>query len=308
VTLRRILLPTDFSDCADRALPYAVDVANRFEATLHLFHVVNELRPDRYEGDADRDEDGQEALRAEVEARLGALVEEDMGLGVDVESIVEPGLDVGDAVTAYAQERNVDLVVMGTQGRRGVGRLLLGNIADTVVREAPCPVMSVRKGIDLPNEKAPLFRRVLAPIDFSDASRRALAFAKQFAAAYDARLDLLFVGERRMVPTFSDTGLPGVSVVDMDPEIIENAEAALHQLDDRVGPSPEAVHYHVRTGQASEEIVGFAQEEQIDLVVMAKRGLDGMDRFLIGSTTERVARSAPCPVLTLSSKGMSASN
>jgi nucleotide-binding universal stress UspA family protein len=308
MTFDHILLPTDFSACADHALTHAVEVADRFDARLHILHVVNELDPDWY-GITDAQERAvklREQIREEAQERLHDLAPD---ARVDTTVSLQLSFDVADSIHEYVGERAIDLVVMGTHGRKGLDRLMLGNVADKIVRHAPCPVMTVREEVPWAGaEDEVAFQEVLAPIDFSEHSKAALGAAKTFASAYDARLHLLFVAEKRTVPTFSDTGIPGLGVVEMDPEIVENAERALEQLDASVeGPEVRST-YHVREGDVSTDIVDLAETKGIDLIVMATRGLTGMSRFLLGSNTERVVRVAPCPVLTMPAQASEAAD
>jgi len=301
MTLDNILLPTDFSACADHALTHAVEAADRFGARLHLLHVVNELDPDWYGiTDAqDRAVKLREQIQAEAEERLQKLAPE-KDHDFDTTVSLQLSFDVADSIHEYVEERNIDLVVMGTHGRKGLDRLMLGNVANKIVRHAPCPVMTVREEVPWTDEEEDVtYQDVLAPTDFSDHSKDALRAAKTFASAYQARLHLLFVAEQRTVPTFSDTGIPGVGVVEMDPEIVKNAERALEQLDKNVGGPEVESAYHVREGNVSRDVVDFSETRGVDLIVMATRGLTGVSRFLLGSNTERVVRVAPCPVLTI---------
>ena len=301
MTLDNILLPTDFSACADHALTHAVEAADRFGARLHLLHVVNELDPDWYGiTDAqDRAVKLREQIQAEAEERLQKLAPE-KDHDFDTTVSLQLSFDVADSIHEYVEERNIDLVVMGTHGRKGLDRLMLGNVANKIVRHAPCPVMTVREEVPWTDEEEDVtYQDVLAPTDFSDHSKDALRAAKTFASAYQARLHLLFVAEQRTVPTFSDTGIPGVGVVEMDPEIVKNAERALEQLDKNVGGPEVESAYHVREGNVSRDVIDFSETRGVDLIVMATRGLTGVSRFLLGSNTERIVRVAPCPVLTI---------
>lgn len=297
--IQNVLLPTDFSECADHALSHAVEIADRFDAHLHFLHVVNELDPDWYgiNDVKDRAQKLREQIKEEAQDRLNDLVP-----NRELESTVSLQLsfDVADTIYEYVDERAIDLVVMGTHGRQGLDRLMLGNVANKIVRHAPCPVMTVREGVPWEDDVEDVtFEDVLAPIDFSEHSQMALRASKDITSAYEARLHMLFVAEKRTVPTFSDTGIPGVSVVEMDPEIVKNAETALEQLNDNLGGPEVESRYHVREGSVSTDIADFAETNGMDLIVMATRGLTGVSRFLLGSTTERIVRVAPCPVLTL---------
>jgi nucleotide-binding universal stress UspA family protein len=299
MTLDHVLLPTDFSECADHALTHAMRVADRFDARLHILHVVNELDPDWY-GLSEAQEKASELrtrIKEEARARLQELAPD---RDLDTTVSLQLSFDVADSINEYVEEREIDLVVMGTHGRQGLDRLMLGNVADKIIRHAPCPVMTVREEVPWTDEgEDVVFQDILAPIDFSDHSRKALRTSKTFARAYGARQHLLFIAEKRTVPTFSDTGIPGVGVVEMDPEIVKNAEKGLQQLDENVGGPDVKSEYHVREGDVSQDIVDFAETRGIDLIVMATRGLTGINRFLLGSNTERIVRVAPCPVLTI---------
>jgi len=300
--INNILLPTDFSDCADSALTQAIDLAERFGATLHILHVVNELDPDWY--GLTNAQERATALREEIQdqalKRLHELAPDEPHRDVETVVSLQLSFDVAGTINEYVDEREVDLIVMGTHGRQGLERLMLGNVADKLIRHAPCPVLTV-------NEKAPWISNregttvtdILAPIDFSDHSQEALRAAKTFAHAHDATLHLLFVAESRVVPTFSDTGIPGVNVVEMDPEIVKNAKAALRQLKDTVGGPEVKAKMHVREGRVANDVVDFAEEHGVGMIVMATRGLTGVNRFLLGSNTERIVRVSPCPVLTI---------
>jgi len=298
-SIENLLIPTDFSACADHALTHAIELADRFDATLHILHVVNELDPDWY-GITNAQERAvklRTQIREEAKERLRKLAPADER---ETTISLQLSFDVADSITEYADERAIDLVVMGTHGRKGMDRLMLGNVADKLIRHAPCPVMTVREEVPWEREPEPVvYEDILAPIDFSEHSRDALRVSRHVSHQYQARLHLMFVAEKRTVPTFSDTGIPGIGVVEMDPEIVSRAEEALRQLNASV-PGPEGeTHYHVREGSVSTDVIDFAESRGVDLIVMATRGLTGVKRFLLGSNTERVVRTAPCPVLTI---------
>lgn len=303
MTFENVLIPTDFSACADHALSHAVEVADRFGARLHILHVVNELDPDWY-GITDAQERAvklRDQIKAEARKRLEDLAPTKDHHDFETTVSLQLSFDVADSINEYVGEREIDLVVMGTHGRQGIDRLMLGNVANKIIRHAPCPVMTVREEVPwMDEEEDVVFEDILAPIDFSDHSRKALRVSKVFANQYAARLHLLFVAEKRTVPTFSDTGIPGVGVVEMDPQIVANAKEGLKQLNENVGgPEVTSANYHVREGDVSKDVVDFAETHGVSLIVMATRGLTGVSRFLLGSNTERIVRVAPCPVLTI---------
>lgn len=140
--LTRILLPTDFSDTAAHALDYARDLAARYRASVHLLHVVSDPRAQDWAGEVEGlvVPDLLGKWKGDAERRLGAIT-----LG-DVETV--RAIRVGHAfveILHYATQNAIDLIVMGTHGRGPVRHLLLGSVAEKVVRKAPCPVLTVRQ-------------------------------------------------------------------------------------------------------------------------------------------------------------------
>ncbi len=291
-----ILLPTDFSPAAEHALHWAVHFARQHDATLHLLHVVAQFDADWFEADDGSTPVGHVQAQAQQDAEEGLKrIAPDPGQGVQTQTIIRYGVDPAASILAVADEVEADLVVTGTHGRDGLAHLILGSVAEKVVREARRPVLTV--GAKAPDR--PIIQRVLAPIDFSDPSKAALRLAKQVVSANDATLDLLFVAEERTLPVFSDTGIPRLSRIKMDPEIVNNAVEGLEQLNGVVGGPDVSAQGHVAHGTVPDQIIQFAKTHDVELVVMATRGLSGLNRFLLGSVAERVVRAAPCPVLTL---------
>lgn len=299
--IQDILVPTDFSDCADAALDHALRLAERFDATLHLVHVISELDAGLYGlvGGGHKASRLDEHIESEVQNRLTDIAADAASLNIRTEVLQQFNLDVDAAIDDYVSEHGIDLVVMGTHGRTGLRRLMIGSVANKLIRRTWCPVLTVRSQSENGEASRTEYENVLAPIDFSDHSKVALRLSKEIAARYNAHLHLLFVAERQVLPTFSDTGLPGVSVVEMDPEIVSNAEAALSELNENVGGPKVSSTYHVKEGEVAQDIIDFSETHDIDLISMATRGLTGFSRFLLGSNTERVVRVAPCPVLTV---------
>ena len=300
MNIRTILVPIDFSEGAKHALNWAVDLARRFDARLRLLHVMAEYTAEWY-GEAEPLPQ-VEALRSDLEgsARQGLqdLVPDPETTGVYTDVALEHDLNVSSAILEYASDVDANLIVMGTHGRSGIEHALLGSVAEKVVRRATRPVLTVGKSV--PDDQS--VDRILAPIDFSEPSKKALRAAKEMAALYGARLDLLFVAEERVVPVFRDTGLPGVSLVKMDPEIVKNSAEALSQLSEEVGGPEVELQGHVAHGDVAPRIIDFAESHDVDLIMIATRGLTGLNHFLIGSVTERVVRRAPCPVFTIHAK------
>lgn len=292
----RILHPTDFSDSAGDAFAYALDLALRTGAELHVLHVVHGREEYTAEThlDAPADEHLLIRLREMVNALLGVMGHEERATLALVYELAE-GRHAAPAIVEHADRHDVDLIVMGTHGRRGLRHLVLGSVAEEVLRRASCPALVVHH-----REAATTAQvaRIVVPIDFSEHSGAALAQAKDLASLYGAALTLLFVAEEHVVPFFSDTGIPTFTVMRIDPDIVAKAGEALRQLDAQTGGPAVPTTYEVRTGKPPNEVIDYAREHEVDLIVMATRGLTSVERSLMGNVTERVVRRAPCPVWT----------
>jgi nucleotide-binding universal stress UspA family protein len=146
IALKRILVATDFSEPADAALAYGRAFARTFGATLYLLHVVDDMYV-RFGGDAYAAvlPELQEDVEREARQRLARITAEDALRSLTVEAVVITSGATAHAIVDYAEKENVQLIVVGTHGRGGVAHLLMGSVAERVVRTAHCPVLSVRR-------------------------------------------------------------------------------------------------------------------------------------------------------------------
>lgn len=298
--LKTILMPTDFSRCAHQALDYAVDLTERTGASLHLLHV--HVLPGQTTDDPEftvstREDDLVQAAASRAEE----LQEHPMPAQIDVVRVERRGLSIALEILAYASEVDADLVVMGTHGRRGLGQLFLGSVAEEVARHARCPVLTVKER----RHARPLkdMHRVLVPVDFSETSGRAVAKARHFAAETGATIHLLHVIDRPLAPPVY--GSAAESLLRADAELVARCRAEMGRMAESAAGPAVPIELHLREGAAAAEICDFAENEDIDLVVIGSHGLSGLQRFLLGSVAERVVRWAPCPVFTVKSFGKS---
>jgi nucleotide-binding universal stress UspA family protein len=143
ITLKNILVPSDFSECSDQAVRYGLELARKFDATIHLLHVVQDpaTQPWVAEGFAMPLLDVVEQWQKQAADRLAAAVPPADRARSRVASTIGSSYP---EILRYAEEQGIDLIVMGTHGRGAVGHLLLGSIAEKVVRRSPCPVLTVR--------------------------------------------------------------------------------------------------------------------------------------------------------------------
>jgi nucleotide-binding universal stress UspA family protein len=277
-----------------RAYRYALSVAWHYGAKLSVQHVVE---PWRYPA-ADFSpspalfEQFYDTLRETSEERLQQLAKTCLHDGVQMECLVQVGM-ASDCILAFAQAQETDLIVIGTHGRRGFDRLMLGSVTERVIRKALCPVLTVNGPSHgfIGSEKQPgpiHLGRILFCTDFSENSQRALAHATSLAAEYSAELTLLHVLE----------DIPDAA--NIQPAIA----AAIEQLDKLIPPEAHnackvKTRPTVRIGKAYQQIIQLALEAQTDLVIMAVRGIDALDLTVFGSTTHRVIQFGPCPVLVV---------
>lgn len=292
---KKILFTTDFSPQAAAALPHAAEMARRYSTETIVLHV----------GMQDRDDpagmhelfDDEEHYRSHLEAHLKDILDQ-LGPGVKVRTVVLRASSVAGALLDYAEEEAVDLIVLGTHGRSGISRFFLGSVAEKVIRHARCPVLAV--GPDRAGYRShPGYEKILVGFDFSEYSQNAAAAALELARRFGARVQVLHVVERFINPVFSDVykqllaqELPGL------------LERTRESLKDSLGKETLAeVDVEVRSvdEKAHREIARFARDGGVDLIVVGTHGLSGWERLLMGSTTERLLRCAPCPILVFAS-------
>jgi nucleotide-binding universal stress UspA family protein len=307
LSIKSILFPTDFSSCASQALEHALFLAKCFNARLHIFHAII-----LHERDPHNPAFHFPNLE-EIRSRLGKVSRDQMGgdleasieseKEVDIEMKEEWGVSASNLILKYSDERNIDLIVMGTHGRRGLGYMFLGSIAQEVVRNATCPVFTVRES-DTPKlpRKTNL---ILSPIDFSDHSIVAMMTAREFANLYDAKLQVLHVIEQTTHPAFY--GISKEIVWGLRADLVDSSKKELDRIFDEFREPVVDWEFKAVAGHVVNEILDFAAQSNADLIVIATHGLSGLREFLLGSVAEKVIRKAPCPVLTVKPFGTSAS-
>ena len=290
LTIRRVLFPTDFSDGSKRAFPQAAFLADWHDAELHILNVTGRHRHDYEETKKNFPipvDTLTEWLRRPSASVEGTNWPDLEALPVEQEQVESAA--PAERIVAYAEDQEVDLVVMGTHGRRGVDRMLFGSVTEEVVRHAPCPTFTVRTDAQVEPSRA--VRRVLVPIDFSEAADAALQHGKEIAQTYGAEIDLLHVVEEPFYPPAYGPDMASFPTQD----VVERVEKQLAEIArDEIGY--EHVMVSATTGSPSSEILDYVDENEVDLVVMATHGRTGLDHVLLGSVAERVLRQSPSPV------------
>jgi nucleotide-binding universal stress UspA family protein len=301
--LKRILFPTDFSRCADQALEHAVFLAEKYDAEIHVLHAVT-LFNDQPEVVNDEFEETEEMIKklediAELQLNKVSNAHEDDD--IKIIKVQTRGISAAPAILDYAAENSIDLIVMGTHGRRGLGHFFLGSIAEEIVRVSECPVFTIREAETPTPPKSK--EKILVPVDFSEHSQNALANAKEIAKSYETKIHLLHIIEETIHPAYSLSGKS--SIFDIVPNIKEDCERRLKKMiSEKIGEEVKT-QIHIVSGQAANEIINFAKNNSMDLIVIATHGLTGLEHLLLGSTTEKVVRMSSCPVFTVKSFGKS---
>jgi nucleotide-binding universal stress UspA family protein len=310
---RTILVAADFSEGTRQAFRVACSLAREDKTRLIVLHVAGPSIASGEPGVPSVIAGGDRAHHEALRERLRADYVPDRPL--EVEFSLGEG-DPTEAILRVAEGCGCDLVVMGTHGRTGLGRLLAGSVAEAVLRKARCPVLALRSpdrraapsalrgraapapgSSPAPSGQAPRWRQrpalppirtVLHPTDFSDCSKAALRVARALARDLGARLIILHVAPRESnlgkIPALTDLPACGEALGIMR-ELLEDSDLKCD------------VETRLRIGHAAAEILDAAEELQCDLIVVGAHGRTGPGRLLMGSVAEAVLRGARCPIL-----------
>jgi len=286
VSLERILVATDFSECSERALLASLGIAQRYGSNLHVVHVV----PSEGYGVT-----GAGMLGAMNFARHGAqdleseLLRKGYLEGIRYRISVEKG-EVWPVVSRMVEEERIDLVVVGTHGRSGFGKMLLGSVAEKIFRQARCPVLTIGPNVQPSFPFTAQARSVLFPTDFSPQAEHAFPYAFSLAQEHQAHLIFLHVVQ----PTGSEATFN-------NDRALRYTSARLRELMARAAGLAQEPEFIVETGDAAEAIVKVATDRRAEVVVLGVRGPARWSDRIGWSTAYSVVREARCPVLTVRS-------
>jgi len=297
-TIRRVLCPVDLSDTSQHAIEHAVAIARWYHASLTALHVYTPLfvPVPGLPWPEDRTCDSELArVRQETLACCA-------GAGAErADVIVDVGTPAG-RILERAAALPADLIVMGTNGASGFEHLILGSVAEKVLRKAPCPVLTVPPRAHATSTLP--FEQILCAVDFSDSSLAGLDLAASLARESRASLTLLHVIEWPWTepPAPAVDALPGEHAAALMEYRRYLETSVRHRLEDlardqtihQSAPSTRVAH-----GKPYVEILRTAGEVSADLIVMGVRGRNAADLVVFGSTTNQTVRHASCPVLTL---------
>ena len=302
IAIDSILCPVDLSDCSRHGFNHAAAIARWYGASITILHVFEMLPAVAYgkgagsPGDILTPTEGAETLM-ELERMAAAEIHD--GLSITIRKA--EGHAHAEILRA-ATEMKPDLLVVGTHGRSGFQRLMLGSVTEKVLRRAPCPVLSVPPGAaGSPSPVA--YKRILCPVDFSDSSLTALKYATSLAGEANATLTVVHVVEYGMHewPDIYEEFMSNqqLSIEDFRTRCRESSRERLELAVPPEARSWRKVESLLSEGKPYREIVRAAAEHQCDLIVMGVRGRNALDLALLGSTTQQVVRLATVPVLTI---------
>lgn len=287
VRFRKILCPVDFFKPSTHAFNYALQLAANYEAGVHALHVVAPVIPAAYGAPF-----SVEDLTADLEKESQRLLEKLKGgaqkRGVTVTTEVRLG-DIDLEIRRAVDKQKADLVVMGTHGRRGFERLVMGSVTERMIRHCAVPLITVgpgRKG-----EAPPNIRRILVTTDFSEGTSDAMAYALSIAQECQAKVTLLHVVHDVAADVSGKYLEPLLRGIDAELQKMV-PEDALDWCD---------VETRIEAGLPHQFIPKFLQSGKFDLLVMNIHGKSMVDRALLGSTAERTVRAAAeiCPVMLI---------
>ncbi len=289
IALRNVLFATDFSAHSNAALPYALAIAHQFGAKLFGAHVLSSddylfNAPEAWPGHMQQEEQLQQEAVARLEEQLRGVPHQALsGIG-----------DVWDVLRRLIGEHDIDLLVVGSHGRTGARKLIMGSIAERIFRQACCPVLTVGpKVVDRQKDQQKSvaeFNRVLLATDFGEESEAAAAYAIALAREHQTRLSLLHVLKHAH---------PGSA----DPQA--DSDLLFRRLEQLVPPNTELwchPEYFIQFGLPAERILQFSAAREVDLIVMGARptrGVVSAATHLAHSTAQHIVAHASCPVLTV---------
>ncbi len=313
--MQRILIPLDGSELATQVFPYAQTMGRLLSARLSLLHIISEAQRKHFfrhhpeiahatseaplpESTAagEMDERIFPVLRAYAEEYLNPIAEDLRKEGMDVEVDVLFGAPAG-CIVESARHKGATMIAMVTHGYSGLRRWALGSVTDRVVHAAERPVFVVR-GSDPPLATSSALRRILVPLDGSDCARQALPLATQFAIQARAQLHLVHaiapLGEQ---PTLIRASMSASLFADTLGKTRAWAATHLNDTANELRQQGLDVLIHLIEGHPAEVIIEEARQLQSDMIVMATHGYSGIQRWTLGSVTDKVLHATTTPLL-----------
>jgi nucleotide-binding universal stress UspA family protein len=296
VEIKTIFCATDISDFSNHAVSWGIALAQEFSAKLYVCHVVDFPTSITYGDGPIFFVDQQSQAISNANHQLKQLVGDKK---VQWEPLVTIG-HAGDEISRLAKEKGADLAISATHGRSGLKRLILGSVTERLMRTLHCPLLIVRgpkHDLNILSEQGVRFNKILVGCDFSEDSALAFQHGLSLAQEFQSELHLVHVMEPLVyMDTFKISVEYGEDLqVDLQTQIKDKLQ--------KMVPT-EAFHWctpktALLDGPSHEELIRYAKINKMDLIVLGVRGQGVVERLFIGSTTDRVVRQTPCPVLSV---------
>lgn len=289
IALENILFATDFSPCSNAALPYALSVSRRYGANLHAAHVRSAqaelilMSPENWPAVAEEEDERIQPYILQLEKQLQGIPH----------SVLTPRGTVANTISRIIEDHEIDLLVLGTHGRAGVGKLFVGSVAEGIFRQAACPVLGVGPNVSRQPSGDIQFQHIVFATDFSEDSLAALPYAVSLAEEDEAQLVLLHVIEQ-----------PAAGIVDLGAV----KTYVMRSLEELVPAEAETwcrpqclLEFGRQFAPPADRILEIARDQPADLIVLGVRPVRGKLGLAthLASTTAQILTQASCPVLTV---------
>jgi nucleotide-binding universal stress UspA family protein len=285
VTLQNILFATDYSSASQTALPYALSLSRAYDAQLYVAHVI---RPDLFQlVPPEESIPLRESTRRHAEEQMAGLLISGQLRDVPHQVLIGEG-PLWEVMHRFITEHQIDLVVVGTHGRSGARKLLLGSAAEEIFRLAPCPVLTVGPHVTGPPLPRATVKRLLFATDFASPAERAAAFAISLAQEHQAQVTLLHVVKEK-----ADLTLRNRTVLQ---EFFTKRLEGLVPHGAELWCQPQL---QVEFGDPAEAILRNSLDGEMDLVVLGIRRSGNFSGHLPPATAYKVVCQSHCPVLTI---------
>lgn len=271
----------------------ALEVAGRFDAEVFLLRVDLDSAAgfENYLWSLSADE-----VTNREAAQAPGVPQKPMGQG-NVHLEHAAAMPAAAAIIDFAQQHEVDLIMMAAYTHSILGRRVFGGVQLEVLRWAPCAVLTGRRERAAKLVEKPV-RHILSPIDFSDRSRKAFDAATELADRYKAGHTALHVIEERIIPRLTERGWTRATSP-YDESYSEHAEEALREFVVAQSKSNTPVSCSVSKGYVGAKTAEFAIRSETDLIVISAKGMTDDPDVELGGSADRIVRKAPCPVLTV---------
>jgi len=295
--INNIFCATDFSDLAADVITYGIALSREFNAKLFICHVVDFPVISGY-GEALAEpivhqNRFMEYARNEIDRLTGDE-------NVEYQTLVTLGNTI-DEIVRQVNEYDADLVITATHGRSGLKRLFLGSVTERLMRMLPCPLLVLRESNVEDTGKKPIkkfpFKKVLVGCDFSPDSDMAFNYGLDTAQDFQSELHLVHVVEPSGYKDLFE--VPSEPAEKFKQEVFDMVKEKLEGM-----VPPDALNWitlktKLMVGKPYMELIRYAEMNDIDLIALGTRGHGMVEEFLVGSTTDRIIRRSPCPVLSI---------